>query len=142
MIEVKPHRPGYDTRRYLTLRGLGPLGEGETLKLSLGETIVCGRSRHCDWSLKRTPAFLMADEEEREALRGSLAFRSVSRRHVRIAFLAADMLDIENLSTNGTFVDGHKVDRLILKDCITEAHEIRLGPAGVVLRLEPGALPV
>ena len=61
---------------------------------------------------------------------------------MRIAYLASDMVDIENLSPNGTIVDGHQVDRIILKDCDAQSHTIQLGPAGVILELEPGSLPV
>lgn len=142
MIELKPDKRGYNDRKYLTLRGTGTLGDGENLKLSLGETVVCGRSRHCDWSLKRTPAYLKADGDAREEIKQSVAFRSVSRQHVRIAFLAPDMVDIENLSSNGTFVDGSRIDRVVLKDCETRAHAIQLGPKGVILHLEPGSLPL
>ena len=142
MIELKPSKHGYNDRKYLKLRGTGPWGEGENLKLSLGETVVCGRSRHCDWSLKRTPTYLKAERAERDELKKGVEFRSVSRQHVRIAFLAPDMVDIENLSSNGTFVDGNRVDRIVLKDCETQAHTIQLGPKGVVLELEPGSLPL
>ncbi len=142
MIELKPSKSGYNDRKYLTLRGTGPVGEGETLKVSLGETIVCGRSRHCDWSLKRTPTYLTSTDEAREEFKKSMEFRSVSRQHVRIAFLAPDMVDVENLSNNGTFVDGNRVDRIVLKDCDTARHTIQLGPKGVVLALEPGSLPL
>jgi hypothetical protein len=47
-----------------------------------------------------------------------------------------------NLSRNGTLVDGHKVDRVVLTDCRERGHTIRLGPEGVVLDLLPGSLPV
>lgn len=142
MINVRPGEPGYNSRRYLTLRGTGELGTGENLKISLGETVVCGRSRHCDWSLKRTPTYLKAENGEREEITNSMTFRSTSRQHVRIAFLAPDMVDIENLSNNGTLVDGNLVDRIVLKDCATATHTIQLGPQGVMLRLEPGGLPI
>ena len=142
MIQVKPTKHGYNDRKYLQLRGTGDLGEGETLKLSMGETIVVGRSRHCDWSLKRTPAYLTSTGKRRKAIKESLAFRSVSRQHVRISFLAPDMVDIENLSSNGTLVDGDRVDRLVLKDCEVQSHTIQLGPQGLILELEPGSLPV
>ena len=142
MIQVKATKNGYNDRKFLQLRGTGDLGEGEILKLSMGETIVVGRSRHCDWSLKRTPAYLISEGDRREEIRTSIAFRSVSRQHVRISFLAPDMVDVENLSSNGTIVDGNRVDRIVLKDCETVAHTIQLGPSGVILELEPGSLPV
>ena len=142
MIQVKATKNGYNDRKFLQLRGTGDLGDGETLKLSMGETIVVGRSRHCDWSLKRTPAYLTSTGDRRDRIKKSIAFRSVSRQHVRISFLAPDMVDVENLSSNGTIVDGSRVDRIVLKDCETQAHSIQLGPSGVILELEPGSLPV
>ncbi len=142
MIEVKPQENGYDSRRFLSLKGIGELGAGENLKLSMGETIVCGRSRHCDWSLKRAPAYLGGSPQRRDGIRKSLAFRSVSRQHVRISYLAPDMVELTNLSSNGTIVDGNKVDRIILKNCDAETHVIKLGPKGVELELQPGSLPV
>jgi pSer/pThr/pTyr-binding forkhead associated (FHA) protein len=121
---------------------MGRLGEGETLKLHVGESVVCGRSRHCDWSLKRTPTYLKIARDDRHEVRGSLAWRSTSRRHCRITYVAPDMVDIENLSQNGTLVDGRPVDRVLLTDCQQATHRVQLGPYGVVLELEPGALPV
>lgn len=142
MINLRPGQPGYNNRRYLTLRGTGPLASGENLKVSLGETVVCGRSRHCDWSIKRTPTYLKSQDGARDKITKSAAFRTTSRQHVRIAYLAPDMVDIENLSNNGTLVDGNLVDRIVLKDCATETHTIQLGPEGVILHLEPGGLPL
>ena len=71
-----------------------------------------------------------------------MAWRSTSRRHCRITYIAPDMVDIENLSSNGTLVDGHQVDRIVLTDCRERGHEITLGPHGITLALEPGALPI
>ena len=142
MIRLRARPDGYDERFWLSLKGLGELGDGEFVKLSLGERIVCGRSRHCDWSLKRTPAFLKKQDGQRQEIRDSLAWRATSRRHCRISYIAPDMVDIENLSPNGTLVDGHQVDRIVLTDCRTQDHRIRMGPGGVELQLSPGSLPI
>ncbi len=141
MIDLRPDAKGYDSRYSLILRGTGLMGEGTTLKISLGEVIGCGRSRHCAWSLKRTPAFLMSENGHREALRRSIPWRATSRRHCRIAYLAPDLVEILNQSANGTFVDGHRIDRLVLTDCRARMHSIQLGTNGVVLELHPGTLP-
>ena len=66
----------------------------------------------------------------------------MSRRHCRISFLAPNLVEIENLATNGTLVDGRKIDRLVLEDARFATHTIQLGPEGVVLELSPGTLPV
>lgn len=65
MIEIRPQPNGYDDRHYLSLKGTGT-GDGQTLKVSLGETIIAGRSRWCEWSLKRLPSFLTAADGARE----------------------------------------------------------------------------
>jgi pSer/pThr/pTyr-binding forkhead associated (FHA) protein len=125
----------YDDRHVLALCGTGELGEGSHLPIRLGESVVVGRSRHCDWSLKRTPGWLRKPDAERVRIRKSLPWRATSRRHCRISYIAPDIVDVENLSINGTIVDGHKVDRIVLTDCRRHPHSIRLGPDGVTLQL-------
>ncbi len=131
----KPASTG--TRPLLALRGTGEVAEGENLEIALGDAVVLGRSRHCDWSLKRTPTWLKSQDAERQRLRATLSWRSTSRRHCRLTYLAPDLLDVENLSQNGTFVDGSPVARVLLSDCRTTAHRIQLGPHGVVLEVRP-----
>lgn len=147
MIHVRRDQNGYDDDHYLSVRAVGDALEGsERIKLSLGEAIVCGRSRHCDWSAKRTPLFLGNGDddakERRDRLRQSVAWRSMSRRHVRISYLAPDLVDVENLSGNGTWLDGKRVDRVVLTDCRRRSHTIKMGPLGITLELQPGSLPV
>lgn len=143
MMHLRPDEArGPAPEHWIVLRGVGELAEGQQLKLAVGETIVVGRSRHCDWSLRRTPSFLKSDRDARKALRADTLYSSVSRKHVRLSYLAPDMLEIENLSGNGTLVDDRPIDKLVLTDIRTQAHRIQLGPEGVVLALEPGSLPV
>ena len=127
--------PSYDGSHRLALQGLGPLGEGLNLVIRLGESVVLGRSRHCDWSLKGTPSWLKSQEGDRTAIRKSLGWRSTSRRHCRITYLAPDLVEVRNLSQNGTLVDEHRVDRIILTDCRNRVHEIRLGESGEFFQL-------
>lgn len=132
----------YETEHYLSVRGLGELAEGQQVKLSLGESIILGRSRHCDWSLRRAPMYLKSDKNGRDVIRHDLRYNSVSRKHTRVTYLAPDMVEIENLSGNGTLVDGKLVDKIVLTDCRAETHRIQLGPKGVILELQPGSLPL
>ena len=141
MIQIDTTRPTYDDH-YVMLEGREGVAAGERLKVSLGETVYVGRSRTCDLSLKKTPAFLRDRDGARARIKASRGYRSTSRRHVRIAYLSADVVEVQNLSRNGTFVDGHRVDRVLLSDARRTGHEIRLGLHGDVLRLEPGSLPV
>ena len=142
MIYVKPDPAPYDDSHYLVLEGRAGIAAGERLKVSLGETVTVGRSRTCQFSLKKTPRFLSDADGEQASIRGSLGYRSVSRHHCRIAYLAPDLVEIVNLSRNGTFVDGHRVDRIVLDDIRgpSRAHEIRLGQHGDVLRLSCGSV--
>lgn len=61
---------------------------------------------------------------------------------MKFTYVSPDMVEVENLSPNGTYLDGHKIDRVMLTDCRTKPHAIRLGPHGVTLELVPGALPI
>lgn len=115
--------------------------QGETVALVLGGRLVLGRSKACGWSLKRTLPYLQADEAGRQSLRSDPAFAAVSRRHCRIAYLAPDMLEVENLSRNGTWVDGLRVERLLVTDLRARPHTLQLGPEGPLLEAVavPGA---
>ena len=144
MMNLKPEESTDDqgTRPYLTLTGLGDLAAGQQLRVTLGESISVGRSRHCDWSLRLTPRFLKSRSASRVAIKEDLAYSSVSREHATIAYLAPDRVEVRNLSGNGTLVDGRLVDEIVLTDCQTKTHRIQLGPKGVILELQPGSLPI
>jgi pSer/pThr/pTyr-binding forkhead associated (FHA) protein len=142
MIQIKPDPAPYDDRHYLWLRGVEGIGKDEKAKISLGESLDVGRSRHCGWSLKKCATYLKDVDGEREAIRESVAFKSVSRRHCRVTYLAPDLVEVVNLSRNGTFVDGHRVDRIVLDDCRSASHRIQLGPNGDVVELSCGSAEV
>lgn len=131
-----------DPAPVLLLRARDPAIQGETLRIPLGASVTAGRSRRCSWSLKRTLPYLQDKDGERARIRASLAFVSVSRTHCRISFLAPNLVEVENLATNGTLVDGRPIDRLVLEDARLCTHTIQLGPEGVLLELAPGSLPV
>jgi len=144
MMNLKPDDAvnGYDTEQYVSLRGLGDLASGQQVKVNLGETITVGRSRHCDWSLRRAPSYLKSNGDGRDVIRHDLRYNSVSRKHAHIRYVAPDMVEIENLSGNGTLVDGKLVDKIVLTDCREQTHRIQLGPKGVILELAQGSLPL
>ena len=116
---------GYDATISLMLKGTGGLFEGENCPVRLGETVIVGRSRHCDFSLKKTRAFLLA--EDREPILDDVGFRKVSRRHVRVSFVNEAMVEVENLSPNGLRIDGNRVDRLLLLDVPLRTYAVDLG---------------
>jgi pSer/pThr/pTyr-binding forkhead associated (FHA) protein len=140
MIQVPRPESGYDDDHYVLLRGVEGIGAGETIKVNLGETVFAGRSRRCQYSLKKTPGYLLAEDGSRERIRESLAFRCTSRRHCRITYLSPDVVEVENLSPNGTLVDGHRVDRVLLQDVRRTPHRVRLGPRGDLIEIACGSV--
>ena len=100
--------------------------EGEERLLARGDEIVVGRSRSADLSLRMATKFL--ERMDRRELSRSEAWRTVSRQHARIAFYRADHIVIEDLSANGTFVDGERVDgKLNVEDLADKPRVITLG---------------
>jgi pSer/pThr/pTyr-binding forkhead associated (FHA) protein len=108
----------------LEIRGLGGLLAGARRRLERGETLVVGRSRTCDLSLRTTEAFERREDAAR--LLGSPAFNRVSRIHCEIAYRADGEIEVRDLSRNGTFVDGVRVGR-------TEVVRLRDGRATIEL---------
>lgn len=142
MIQILPDPAPYDDTHYLLLRGVEGIGVGERVKVSLGETVFLGRSSRCHYSLKKTPRYLRDRDGERAAIRDSLAYKTVSRRHCRVSYLSPDVVEVQNLSQNGTFVDGHRVDRVLLHDVRRSTHAIRLGQSGDVIEISCGSVEI
>ncbi len=107
------------------LRGTGGLLEGENHLVRLGEEVIVGRSRHCDFSLKKTRTYLL--EDSRERIREDPDFLRISRKHVRVAFVNEGMVEVESLGTNGVLVDGKRVDRLMITDLATHTYTVNMG---------------
>ena len=114
------------------LVGLGGVVEGEVFPLAYGKSVIIGRSRSCDVSLRNCKRW--QDLEEAGELPEETS-KTVSRKHLKITFHNANSIELEDLSSNGTFVDGKRIDRLILADVKEAPHEVRLG-AGESFRLE------
>ncbi|GEM_PF-1357349 len=112
------------TEGSLVLAGIEGLVEGEVFRINRGETVVVGRSRSCDISLRKCFKYLALDPEERK---GDRHFQTVSRKHLKVMFKAADQVEIENLGANGSFIDGNKVDKVIITDIRHQTHEVLLG---------------
>ncbi len=109
----------------LLLRGIGGLCEGEVFTVGYGETIIIGRSGSCDVSLKKCEKYLLLDPEQKDSEKH---FQTVSRKQVRLSFYNATSIEIEDLgSSNGTFLDGQQIDRVIINDIKECTHELLLG---------------
>ena len=109
----------------LLLTGTAGLVEGASFRVEEGTAVVLGRSRACGISLHG----LGETAEARSATREGKAFRSISRRHVTIRFEDGGRVQIVDRSRHGTYLDGEKVDTVILTDLPERAHDLRLGPA-------------
>ncbi|MDA3959932.1 MAG: FHA domain-containing protein [Planctomycetota bacterium] len=97
--------------------------DGELYVLKNGESVVIGRSRSCDISLRRIVAYLERSPGERDA---DHDFNTVSRRHMRITVATANA-KFEDLSTNGSFFNGEALSEAKEADLSDAAVEIRLG---------------
>jgi pSer/pThr/pTyr-binding forkhead associated (FHA) protein len=106
------------------LIGVEGFVQGEEYPLDYGQTLIIGRSRSCDISLRRCPKWLEQNPANRDETKD---FKTVSRKHVRVSFYNANSIEIEDLSSNGTFVDGKRVDRILISDIKERGHELLLG---------------
>ena len=110
----------------LLLRGTSGLVHGEIFPIRKGQTVIIGRSRGCDICLKRIKRYMDLPENERDKDKD---FLSVSRRHIRLTFQDAARVELEDLSANGTYLDGKKMEQtVVLSDLSSVVHELMLGP--------------
>ena len=106
------------------LVGVEGFVRGEAYPLWRGATVVIGRSRSCDISLRRCKAWLALAPGQRDEQRD---FKTVSRKHIRVSYTDDDNVEIEDLSSNGTFLDGQRVSRVVIHNLRERSHEILLG---------------
>jgi len=111
----------------LEVRGHGGLLAGAEFSLEPGETLVIGRSRSCDLSLRKTSEF--KKREDAVTLLDSHQFNRVSRIHCEIEYRTDGQVQIRDLSQNGTLVDGVRVGR---------SHLLRVGRSHVTVELVDG----
>jgi pSer/pThr/pTyr-binding forkhead associated (FHA) protein len=106
------------SEEFLVLSGIAGLVQGEEFEIELGESVVLGRSSKCDICLK----YLCEDAENQ-----TTHFNTISREHVRISFHNPTSIEIEDLSSNGTFIDGQPISIHVISDAIINPHELQLG---------------
>ena len=124
---MTPKTPKKKTGPRLVIAGHGGLLAGVERTLDPGDTLVIGRSRSCDLSLRKTKAF--DRRSDAPDLRDSQAFNRVSRIHCEIEYQTDGQVAVRDLSQNGTLVDGVRVGR---------SHLFRVGAARVVVELVDG----
>lgn len=108
----------------LMLKGITGLVKDESFPIEAGQNVTVGRSRSCDISLKACKAYAMMDPEARDKDEGLL---TVSRKHVKIRFARPESIELEDISSNGTYLDGKKVDKIVIADLQSKPYELRLG---------------
>jgi pSer/pThr/pTyr-binding forkhead associated (FHA) protein len=99
------------------------MADGEVFLLADGIEVVVGRSRSCPISLRRTANYLRASPAARD---NDHDFNTVSRRHVRI-LVTGTKVDLEDLSSNGTFVANEVLSGRMTIDLAEGPCSIRLG---------------
>ena len=108
----------------ILLRGISGLVKDETFTIEAGQNVTLGRSRSCEISIKSCKAYSAMEPEARDKDEGLL---TVSRKHVRINFAKDDGIELEDLSSNGTYLDSKKVDKMVIADLPKKPYELRLG---------------
>lgn len=109
----------------LVVRGLRGFLGGEEQRVSVGETLIIGRSRRAGLSTRR--AKKLKARPDWEKVIGTAAFLTVSRRHTRIEHVAPGVVEITDLSSNGTILDGRPIARETVTDLAEKMHILRVG---------------
>lgn len=110
---------------HLVVKGLRGFLRGEERVLSVGEAIVIGRSRAAGLSTRKS-RILESREDWRDVI-SSEPFLTVSRSHVRIHFLHPHVVEVKDVSANGTFLDGKRIDCVALTDLHRQSHILAVG---------------
>jgi pSer/pThr/pTyr-binding forkhead associated (FHA) protein len=95
------------TGRRVLVEGRGGLVEGVKVALRQGVPLAVGRSRSCDLSFRRAAGFRR--RPDREQLLRSREFNRLSRVHCELTLMADGRVEVLDLSHNGTWVDGDRV---------------------------------
>jgi len=109
----------------LVVRAVKGFLAGEERVLHVGDEIVVGRSRGADFSVRKARS--LAERKDCAEIVRSEPFLSVSRRHVKIHFLHKDLVEVQDLSANGTYMDGKRIDCVALTDLREKSHTLALG---------------
>ncbi len=110
------------------LLGVAGLCKGEEFSITLGQEVLVGRSRECDICLHDLPKVQKLEEQNKTNKIVEEHFRTVSRKHLRIRYHSCYKIELEDLSSNGLYLDGKLVDgSLIIQDLMDAPRELRLG---------------
>ncbi len=109
----------------LVVRGLRGFLAGEEKRIAVGESLVLGRSRRAGLSTRR--AKKLKARPDWEKVIGTAAFLTVSRRHTRIDHVSPGVIEITDLSSNGTYLDGKQIAKETVSDLAEKTHVLGVG---------------
>lgn len=112
----------------LVLRGLDGGFRGIERRLRVGESVVLGRSRQCGFAPVVSFGGIVCETEVQR-------LRRMSREHARVSFCNLRHVEVEDLSRNGTLVNGQRVQRLVLDDLGEKSATLELAGFRVLLEL-------
>ncbi len=101
----------------------------EVFTMNPGERSVIGRSSSCDISIKEC---INDDDVSRQELEENKGFMSVSRKHATIVFHEPERVEVQDSSSNGTFLNGQRIEESTI-DLKNQEHELRFGARETVL---------
>jgi len=110
----------------LKIKGTDGFVKDEEYSIAPGRSIIIGRSRTCDISLRRTQRYKELKNSKKSST-VDLRFRTVSRKHLKVNYNAPDDIELEDLSSNGTFLDGEKIKRVVISDLDRRKHSLLIG---------------
>jgi pSer/pThr/pTyr-binding forkhead associated (FHA) protein len=108
----------------LVLKGINGLALGETFYVDYGRVVTIGRGRACDISYRNFKKYQRNKDKDKDSL-------SVSRKHLRITFYNNHSVELRDLSSNGTYINGKPImKKVFITDITTNStpYEIKLGP--------------
>lgn len=112
-------------QKTLVLMGTRGHAVGEVFMLFPGKTYVVGRSRSCDISFRNLPSWRERSQEERDT---DLGFKTISGKHFCLAVTGEGEVTVEDLSSNGTFLDSRRMTApVMVTDLDEREHFIRFG---------------
>ncbi|MFH1230547.1 MAG: FHA domain-containing protein [Planctomycetota bacterium] len=108
----------------LILKGTNGITEGETSYINYGEVVTIGRGHECNISYRNFKKYPSDKSKNQDTL-------AVSRKHLRISFYNTHSVELKDLSSNGTYLNGKPINKrlFIIHIATSETpYEIKLGP--------------
>lgn len=113
----------------LILKGIKGVAEGEIFYIHYGEEVTIGRGHECNISYRHFQKYQADQSQDKN-------FLAVSRQHLRIAFFNTHSVELKDLSSNGTYLNGKRIDKRVFITHIATSktpYEIKLGPTETFL---------